>query len=62
MKRTVPLPAGLGSDGKQYRLVIKEFEIFETDPEVSESVPVFNPGGIPLRKRLVYADRFELEP
>ncbi len=45
----------------QYRLVIQEFELFETDSPLKENVPVFNPANTPLRKRLVYTDVFALE-
>jgi hypothetical protein len=58
----VPVPSALGTDGKQYRLVIEEFELFETDAPLEENVPVFNPENIPIRKRLVYIDTFALVP
>jgi len=45
---------------RQYRLVLREFEIFQTDSDVAESLPVNNPTGVPIRSRLVYVDIFPL--
>ncbi len=45
---------------RDYRLVLREMEIFETDSDVAETLPVSNPTGKPVRSRLVYLDIFPL--
>jgi len=56
---TVVLPKT--SDGAEYRIAIEEYELFETDYEVSEQdLPVDNPDGADLRARLVYFDALPL--
>lgn len=43
---------------KEHRLVIQEYELYETDSQTAETVPVMSP--VPLRKRPVYTDIFPL--
>jgi hypothetical protein len=56
---SVPVPPTFGTDGKTYRLVVREVELFETDTEVQETLPVFT-GGRVIRERPVYLDTFTL--
>jgi hypothetical protein len=59
---SVPTPSGFGTDGKTYRLVVHEVELFETDDEVQETdLPVFAAGRV-IRERPVYFDTFPLAP
>jgi len=52
----VPLSITL-SDGAAYRLVVREFEVFETDLLVYETgLPLDNPNNVSVRSRLVYVD------
>jgi hypothetical protein len=47
----------------KYRLVIREFELYYTDPEVAVAgLPVFNPEGRPIGERLVHLDTIPLKP
>ena len=56
---TVPTPPTFGTDGKTYRLVVREVELFETDDEVQETLPVYTAGRV-IRERPVYLDTFTL--
>ena len=58
-KGAVGVPATYPSLGT-HRVMIREYEVFETDPEVSESIPSGTVGVAYARRRLVYADAFEL--
>jgi hypothetical protein len=45
----------------EYRLVIREFELYDADSQVAEkNSPVYNPRKVPMGERLVYLDVFPL--
>jgi hypothetical protein len=50
---------GLPTD-REYRLVLRELEIYQTDTDVAESLNVTDPTGVPVRSRLVYIDVYPL--
>ena len=57
----VQLPQSFRDGGAEHRLVIREFELFETDSDVAEAgIYVYNPENIPMRARLVYLDTLPL--
>jgi hypothetical protein len=41
-------------------VVIREIEVFQTDDDVAQSLPIVTPGGVPVRGRVVYLDVIEL--
>jgi hypothetical protein len=57
----VALPQSFREGTAEHRLVIREFELFETDTNVAQAdIFVLNPDKIPLRARLVYLDTLPL--
>ena len=59
----INLPQSYRDGTKEHRLVVREFELFETDGDVAEAgIFVYNPEHIPMRARLVYLDTLPLKP
>jgi hypothetical protein len=56
---TLPRPARTPASF-QHRVVIRELEVFETDSDVAESLPLSVPADVPVRSRVVYLDVVQL--
>lgn len=58
-KASLTMPSTYPSQGT-HRVMIREYEVFETDSEVGETLPSGTSYAPYARRRLVYADAFEL--